>query len=182
MQISRFFAVSAVGVLATSFLFAQDSPVTGESFTLNLCMAHDTDQIENETIVVKAGVKTDVPIRRTFNSEDGGSSTFIGVIRLIVPSPALMDDSEPGLNAETHAVGPKLSCLVRRGPDGQRLLDVELIDTLTEKHSPKEGILVLKTRQLRSVQPVRIGQEVTIAWPADEHGKVSRRITITVED
>lgn len=137
----RFFSVSTIVVLATSILIAQDTENSDESFTLKFSMTHATDQIVNETIVVNADVKTEIPIRQTSKLEKGGSASWVGNIHFFVPSLTLMSHLGPGPNPKTIEVGPKLTCRVRRGSDGQRLLDVEMIETQAEKVSQQDGIL-----------------------------------------
>ncbi len=132
-------------------------------------------------MVIKEAVTTGIPICRTIKVDDGALLSSARLRRFVPPTP-LMGNAEHEANAESISVGLQLTCRILRAPNDVLLLDATLIDTIVKKHDPRAGILTVTTSQLRSVQPVRHGQPVTLSWPTDDSNDTPRQVTITIVD
>ena len=173
--------VAAIFVSLTITILVGQEENSRVSFTVRCVLEHTSDRIDRESMPIEEGVETDIPLRQTFKMSDGTTASLIGH-RSFVPSPSLMSSAEPARDKESIAIGPRLTCRVRRVPNDQLLLDVKLSETNQEKHDPHNGILAATSRQSRTVQPIRLNQPVTLAWPADDRGNVTRHVTITISN
>ena len=180
MRIPQYVVASLVVVFGTCLLLAQDVKQPTESFTVSCELTHATDRTVANTVVVAAGVDTDIPIRQSHQNPDGLTVGYSGRTRLYVPSLALMADAAPEKGSEMIDVGPRLTCRVNRLPNGQLLLDVTLTETQPQKIDLKAGLLAATTRQVRFVQPIAMNQSVDLNWPAGDDGKVSRSVTLSI--
>lgn len=198
---TKLLTVIALTFTVTAVIVAQEEkngPSTfAVEFVLSGANAEDTkESIENKTFEIDEAVVTDIPIRQTFRGD--GIETTIHGLTSFIPSPKLMRSriaspklatdvarkaqAEALADAETIPIGPQLTCRIRRGPNGMLLLDATLADTVSRQHDPYGGILDAVTRQLRSVQPVRAGQPVTLSWPSEKNEAGPRQVTITILD
>ncbi len=186
MKRSLLLTLATLTFAATTMIRAQDEK--DDSFTVKCVYSGlGTEssigriEIENETLVIKEAVATDISIRRTVKQEDGGILSWTGR-GTWVPSPALMAKVDPDAVTETIRLGPQLTCRIQRVSNGILLLDATLADTVSKQHDLRGGTLIAVTRQLRSIQPVRTGQAVTLSWPAIEKEERPRQVTITILD